>query len=171
MPLSCCILPAPQKPTWAHLSFFFCKFIYFKLEDNCFTILYWFLPYINTIHVIGPPETCFYEDKTSAPSQHLRCPQSLILPLPWEPSSSSPIHTLTLYHIHQFTWRPYLHGQNSWRWGWGLAPRHLWLGLGSETGRLAQAVEIFRSIRGHWLSYFFCMCFEKHWSREIVMTL
>ena len=46
VPLSCSILPAPQKPTWAHLSFF-CKFIYFKLEDNCFTILYWFLPYIN----------------------------------------------------------------------------------------------------------------------------
>ena len=23
------------------------KFIYFKLEDNCFTMLSWFLPYIN----------------------------------------------------------------------------------------------------------------------------
>ena len=28
VPLSCCILPAPQKPTWAHLSFLVNLFIF-----------------------------------------------------------------------------------------------------------------------------------------------
>ena len=27
--------------------FYFYPFFFFKLEDNCFIVLYWFLPYIN----------------------------------------------------------------------------------------------------------------------------
>ena len=69
----------------------FNKIIYFQLEDNCFTILCWFLPYIN-----------------------INQPQAYVCPLPLEPPTplschrapdlSSLRHIVNFYQLSSFTY-------------------------------------------------------------------
>ena len=60
------------------------KFVYFQLEDNCFTILCWFLPHIN-----------------------MNQPQVYICPLPLESPPHLPLHPTPLGHHRVLGCGPY----------------------------------------------------------------
>ena len=66
------------------------KFIYFKLEINYFTILYWFLPYIN----MNPSQVY-----TCSPSWTLLPPHTIPLGRPSAPAPS------IQYHASNLDWR------------------------------------------------------------------
>ena len=78
-------------PTTAFLYFFIFTCIYFYLEDNCFTILCWLLPYIS----MNQPQVYICSLPTCTPSYPPRLSQS--------PCLSSLHHTADFHRLSNFT--------------------------------------------------------------------